>query len=655
MALLNDFPRQKLREIIVNFGVSITDNRERCRGLLLDYIGSGSYRQEINILMAVLEEQVVEDLLHAPLQVPLELHFTRLEKRVHENRAINEQAARWGVEAWAFALGISMPDAQKSEEIEQSLKKSVQSEQIATPLPDEQKTAPPETSITEPSPGESIPPDSLISTSEPPRRIKPSPKGYAAGECTQVLIVSKESSGKQDGIERYATISEAITQASSGACIYVFPGRYRERIVITKNLRIIGQGPKENIIVESYTSPCLSMSTSGSAEVSGLTLNGHSAKYDAVNISRGRLLLQKCRITSITMACISISGLSANPTIIDCELSYYKGRGVLVDNRSNGKLVGCSVFGDRSIDDSQLNGITPMGVEIRMSSNLTISGGEIHTNRGNGVLIHNYGTATIEDECIIHDNLLAGVEVRDHGRLTISGSKIYGNRLHGVYLHENGNLTILGGAIYSNQRNGVHIHENSEATIEKCKIYRNARAGVQIVQGDNDLSIKDCEIYDGDASGILIMGAGKGRTIIKENCQIKGNAYAGIEIRHDGDHLVSECNISDGNALGILCGGKGTIIVDKCTIYGNENHGVEVKSGSVLLRNTMIERNKYYGIVAPGPGKATLDLETRRLLKDNKDGMWPPKDGKRIEYPRDRSSFLDRLYHLNPIYRLRHQ
>lgn len=712
MALLNDFPRQKLREIIVDSGVSVTENRERCRALLLDYIGSGSYRQEINVLMAVLEEQVVDDLLHMSTQMPLELYLIRLEKRVHENRAINEQAARWGVEAWAFALGIDVSEVQKYEEIDQLLNKSVQSEQIVgrsvdirqkaqpqtginkpsaagasdtdhvgvrealtqppastieseqivTPLPDEQKAAhPPISTTTVSSPGEPTPPGSLISTHEPRRRMKRSPKEYAAGGCTQVLYVSKKVSGKQNGIENYTTISEAIMQAAPGACIYVFPDRYQEQIVIRKNLRIIGQGPigggpEERVIVESYTLPCISMRTSGAAEVHNLTLRGYSARHNTVDITRGRLLIQDCTISSSMLACISISGLSANPTIEDCILSYSRGWGVLVDNGSNGKLIGCSVFDDRSVDDRQLNDIAPaVGVEIRMNSNLTISGGEIHTNRGNGVLIHSHGTATIEDECIIRDNVLAGVEVRNHGSLRISGSKIYSNHLHGVYLHENSTLTILGGAIYSNQRNGVHIHEHGKASIEKCKIHHNARAGVQIVQGDNDLSLKGCEIYEGDASGILILGTGKGRTTIEENCQIKGNAYVGIEIRHDGDHLISGCNISEGNALGILCGGTGTIIVDKCTIYDNENHGVEVKSGSVLLRNTMIERNKYYGIVAPGPGKAELDQKTKDGLKDNKDGMWPPNDEKRIEYPRERSSFLDRLYFLNPFHRLRHQ
>lgn len=111
---MNETPRLKLREIIAKYGKSVCDDRERCKGLLKDYcIG---YKLEVNILMAVLEEQVVDDLLNMSTQVPTEIHFSRLAKRVHDNRAVKEDAARWGVESWAFALGMPLPPEKKSEE-----------------------------------------------------------------------------------------------------------------------------------------------------------------------------------------------------------------------------------------------------------------------------------------------------------------------------------------------------------------------------------------------------------------------------------------------------------------------------------------------------------------------------------------------------------
>ena len=111
---LNEVPRQKLREIIAKYGKSVCDDRERCKGLLKDYCSG--YKLEVNILMAVLEEQVVDDLLNMSSQVPTEIHFSRLAKRVHDNRAVKEDAARWGVESWAFALGKTISPAKKSEE-----------------------------------------------------------------------------------------------------------------------------------------------------------------------------------------------------------------------------------------------------------------------------------------------------------------------------------------------------------------------------------------------------------------------------------------------------------------------------------------------------------------------------------------------------------
>lgn len=110
---MNEVPRQKLREIIVKYGKSVCDDRERCKGLLKDYCGD--YKLEVNVLMAVLEEQVVDDLLHTSAQVPTEIHLSRLAKRIQDNRAVKEDAARWGVESWALALGITVPAERKSE------------------------------------------------------------------------------------------------------------------------------------------------------------------------------------------------------------------------------------------------------------------------------------------------------------------------------------------------------------------------------------------------------------------------------------------------------------------------------------------------------------------------------------------------------------
>jgi hypothetical protein len=104
---MDDLPRQTLREIVARYGTAITKDPRRCRALLMDLCGA--YKPEIFVLTSALEEEVVNDLLMAQPGVPVELLLRRLVKRLMDNCALAEGAARWAVESWALALGVPVP------------------------------------------------------------------------------------------------------------------------------------------------------------------------------------------------------------------------------------------------------------------------------------------------------------------------------------------------------------------------------------------------------------------------------------------------------------------------------------------------------------------------------------------------------------------
>ncbi len=58
---MENIVRQKLAEIIEQFGRSICSDPPRCKALLSDYCPTN--RKEINVLVGSLQEKVVEDLL----------------------------------------------------------------------------------------------------------------------------------------------------------------------------------------------------------------------------------------------------------------------------------------------------------------------------------------------------------------------------------------------------------------------------------------------------------------------------------------------------------------------------------------------------------------------------------------------------------------
>ncbi|MBN2390672.1 MAG: hypothetical protein JXR84_08115 [Anaerolineae bacterium] len=102
---MNNETRQKLREIVDTYGQSVVDDPRRCKALLLDYCGK--HRREIFVLNAAQEERVADDLQDIKGGIPLPVLVAQLTRRLVDNRALAEDAARWAVDAWAYALHLT--------------------------------------------------------------------------------------------------------------------------------------------------------------------------------------------------------------------------------------------------------------------------------------------------------------------------------------------------------------------------------------------------------------------------------------------------------------------------------------------------------------------------------------------------------------------
>jgi hypothetical protein len=101
---MDNIPRQKLREIILQYGRSLCDDPKRCEAFLQDFCGR--YRKEVSVLIIALKERVPADLLASPNSIPPVVLLARLTKRLQENVSLTEDAARWAVESWGLALGV---------------------------------------------------------------------------------------------------------------------------------------------------------------------------------------------------------------------------------------------------------------------------------------------------------------------------------------------------------------------------------------------------------------------------------------------------------------------------------------------------------------------------------------------------------------------
>ena len=102
---MHNEPREKLCELIVEYGRSLCADPRRCEALLKDYCGQ--YKREIFVLISALKNRVAEDLLKTSAGAPQTLLLGRLIKRLEDELGLAETAAKWAVESWALALGVT--------------------------------------------------------------------------------------------------------------------------------------------------------------------------------------------------------------------------------------------------------------------------------------------------------------------------------------------------------------------------------------------------------------------------------------------------------------------------------------------------------------------------------------------------------------------
>ncbi len=175
---MSDVPRETLIGIIAKYGFAVCEHPKRCEALLRDLCGE--YRREINILMGALEERVPLDLMSSGKGLPREALLARLTKRLQDQLAYTEDAARWAVDSWALALGvISSAEAEARAKAAASNREQAQPRNPTpsnNPLPKSAKPATPNPPpLKQPTPAAS---------SSPPPRLHPHAPPSTAGQST---------------------------------------------------------------------------------------------------------------------------------------------------------------------------------------------------------------------------------------------------------------------------------------------------------------------------------------------------------------------------------------------------------------------------------------------------------------------------------------
>ena len=236
----------------------------------------------------------------------------------------------------------------------------------------------------------------------------------------------------------FIKIQDAISAASDGDTILVFPGIYAENVVVDKSLTLIGI---EHPIVAA------------SENAIAITLNADKIRLVGFNITAGvsntggGIMVNSsddCTIlyNNISNFFVGITGNAiSNTKIVNNYLSNNEfGRGLLnsgsnyiIDNNIKDGMAGVFLLNysnsntitDNNIKDSML------GVSLNYSNSNTITDNNINDN-GMGVGLYEYSNSNTITDNNIKDSMI-GVSLKYSNSNTITGNNINNNDIWGIH------------------------------------------------------------------------------------------------------------------------------------------------------------------------------------------------------------------------------
>ena len=486
---MNNEPRQKLRELVARHGPAVVHDRRRCEGLLRDCCGE--HRREVAVLVMALEEHVPADLLAAPPGLPREALLSRLARRLSDNLALSEDAARWSVNSWALALGV---------------------------ISDDELTA--------------LERDAPARTTEGEHQAEasPAPRASAAG------VVTVSAGGGGD----FKSISEALKLAAPGARILVRPGVYDEAVTLDREVELVGDGPREQVVIRSAEASPLRMLTER-ARVAGLTLRGASPEAFAVDIPRGALTLEDCDVSSETLSCVGVHGATAAPVLRRCRIHDGADSGLYFFDGAAGAVEDCEIYGHANV-----------AVAVTDRAQPEITRGKI------------YGGAN------------AGLAVWAEGHATLTGCEIFRNRLAGLGISAGGRLTARACRLYEGDNSGVFVHQGGEAVLEDCELFGHRQTEAAVTTRGR-LFLNACRVHDSHGPGVFVREGGQA---LLQACVVGANAGAGVSVGAESVLAVLASQVGGNARFAVEIGTGASVKVEDSDLTGNRLGAWDVERGA---------------------------------------------------------------------------
>ena len=368
----------------------------------------------------------------------------------------------------------------------------------------------------------------------PAARIpRPADVARAATRAPREFIVDPSDQGA------YPEIDPAVAAAEDGDRVIVRPGTYRLPVVVDRAIELVGDGPRETIILEPAGAEALSLCASGAVvrnlTIRPATVGNDGTTYSAVMVRDVVATVEDCDLTSHLGATVWVGGGSSRATIRHCRIH---------DGSQNGVAVWDE--GTAVVEDS-----------------------EITRHRWPGVMAHGGRTSATVRGCRLLDNLDMGAAANEGATLIVERSLVARNAQCGIVLdgatpssrvedndiEENGEAGVLvrggiGGRVLRNRlrRNNVGVVSVEAATpqIAANEVVDHLGPAIVVAGARTDPIVSDNVLVGARSASIVVSGGGAGRF---ERNRITADRQPGAWIQEEGTSPTFIENVITGSTL----------------------------------------------------------------------------------------------------------
>eukprot|EP00741_Cyanophora_paradoxa_P001054 tig00000455_g1015.t1 len=281
------------------------------------------------------------------------------------------------------------------------------------------------------------------------------------------------------------SITAAVARAVPEQTIRLAPGRYKEKVVLEKDVHIIGPADSgAEAVIECEEGAAIHCKGPAAPSVRGVTIRGLSKKEPAVWITDGsRAVVESCSISRVGK-------------VRQAEKQEDK----ILQNQRMAALT-IATGGNPIVRGNKLHG-SECGVVVASGGRGTIEGNDVYGNKSCIVI---NGDSIVRGNKI-HDSKVLGLTVGNNGRGTIENNDVYGNKV-GIMISNSRDSVVRGNRIHDN-KDGLTVSENSRGTVEGNDVHGND-GGIVVASGADPV-VRGNKVHDNKIVSIGVFEDGRG-------------------------------------------------------------------------------------------------------------------------------------------------